>query len=156
MLNKNVQKYPHIHSVRAAVWDKKCILYCSDDQVEFSMRYFQENNRLAAKHERFQAYPIEILTRCLRVSHWDFVKIDVEGIEAKILTKADDWIGLIELLAMEIHDYCRNEAELMLYKATMDWQIKEKIGETYWRARCTHESYYYYATKNLVFSPIFL
>ena len=42
----------------------------------------------------------------------DFMKMDIEGSEFSVLTKDNDWLAIVDKIAMEVHPAYGNEREL--------------------------------------------
>ena len=135
LLQKNVVDYPNIHPIHAAVWDKNGLVFIVDSTRDASERSFAEAESNQSESIGVEAFTIRALTEKLGVERWDFIKMDIEGAELRLLSSADSWIDLAQLIGIEIHAVCHEQAEALLERATASWPFREKRDETYWRAR---------------------
>jgi FkbM family methyltransferase len=134
ILQQNVKPYANICPINAAIWKECGELYLSDRSLSTSSRSFT-NLRRQAGATPTKAITIQALSSAEGVEMWDVIKMDIEGGEVEMLQNAAGWVHLAKVLAVEIHDFCRPQAEGLLRAATSDWRFHEVIGETYWCSR---------------------
>jgi len=130
-----VVDYPNIHPIHAAIWDKNGLVYLVSSTREASELSFSDTTSSRSESTGIEAYSIRAFTKKLGIQQWDFIKMDIEGAEIRLLSSADSWIDLAHLIGMEIHAVCREQAGTLLDRATASWPFREKRGETYWLAR---------------------
>lgn len=135
-LQKNISNYPNIVALNAAVWSKNCQVYLTNPTGDSSQKSFSEKSPNYNENITVvQAYDVVTISKMYGVSVWDFIKIDVEGAEIELLAAPQGWINYVNLIAIEIHDCCKDQAELLLKSFTYNWSKNLKINETHWRVR---------------------
>jgi FkbM family methyltransferase len=106
MLMKNTRHVrERVSPVHAALWSRPGVVVL-DDAPFRDGREWSSHVRSAATGET-GAIAARDVPGILRDMNWprvDVLKLDVEGAETEIFTTASNWIALVDLLAVELHD----------------------------------------------------
>jgi len=127
-LIKNVQPFPQITPVQAAVWHEDKVLGLWDpEQGHWG---FRVTTRAAEPAD------LEIQGRCIGsllhefdLQHVDLLKIDIEGSEKEVFENPLPWIDNIGVIVAELHDKYRVGCARAFYNATNDFPYERKTGE---------------------------
>jgi FkbM family methyltransferase len=97
LARRNVRRWgTRCEVINAAVWP-------DDGEVHFESYPGQEDGAAVASSGHQTATAISLDSLCLRVGAADFVKMDVEGAEAELLTRGTRWADEVRCLAVECH-----------------------------------------------------
>ncbi len=59
----------------------------------------------------------------------DLLKMDIEGGEKNVLESASDWVDLVKVMTVELHDRICMGCSRAFYLSTQNFQTFEKHGE---------------------------
>jgi FkbM family methyltransferase len=134
MLCKNTALYPMIKPVRAALWRTNEELFVFD--TGHGNHGFQVEKKTPA--DRAGSVPgitVDAIMRDEGVEWLDLLKMDIEGAEREVLGDCANWIGKIDTLMIELHDYIKPGCSIEFNKATSGFSKPETNGETTMRHR---------------------
>ena len=118
-----------IATLNTSAWRDRCTIingavWTRDEKVNFGRTMGDEyGTRIGGKGDQFEAqgYSIDTLIDKLGVDQVDFVKMDVEGAETKLLTENTGWTQRVKSLLVELHGYpmdkCITDLEAFGFKA---------------------------------------
>jgi FkbM family methyltransferase len=109
LLKSNTQRFPNIHALEAAVWNRSCLLELENPGAHPDSFRFSES-RGEGPH-RVRAFDLETLAQEHGIERINILKIDIEGAE-EALFSADyaAWLSRVDLLIVEIHGKNAREA----------------------------------------------
>jgi FkbM family methyltransferase len=100
VLAENARPYPNIHPLKAGLWSHETTLRIHNPQAatwSFRVEEVRDGEGIAA-------FGIEDLRAMFGLDRIDILKMDIEGSEQVVLTRADAWIGHVDTLIVELHD----------------------------------------------------
>jgi FkbM family methyltransferase len=134
MLCKNVETYPNIIPVRAALWNKKATVNLFDPGAGHTAYQTRENTRSARPEDHsIPSMTIGQVMAAFDIGFIDLLKVDIEGAEKEVFESAADWIRHVGVIAIELHDDIRPRSSQPVRAATQDFEITWQEGEiTFW------------------------
>jgi FkbM family methyltransferase len=101
-LQMNLRSLQGVHPFNAGLWGRKARIGLSGNYGEWG-RIFGE---VTGWFQGMQAYGVNDLAKKFNVPAFEFVKIDVEGAEAKVFDPSLDlsWINSAKVISLEVHD----------------------------------------------------
>jgi FkbM family methyltransferase len=130
LLVRNVEPFPNVTPIHAAVWSHRGTLAVDDPHNEGAWA-FQTRELEDSLH------PVETVP-CLTVADliadyelgWvDLLKIDIEGAEREVFSSPDEWIGSVGAIAIELHDRFKTGCSRSFYAAVTDFPVEQTVGE---------------------------
>jgi len=123
-----------VQRLRAALWTESCPILLTDPGKGtwgFTVREVDEvvAEMLPAPGIPVRAVTIVDIIREYGIDRIDLLKMDVEGSEKEIFSDADQWIGSIEAICMELHDRFKAGCSRAFFKAVNDFPIEIYRGE---------------------------
>jgi FkbM family methyltransferase len=109
-LVRNVEQYPNVTPVHAALWHEEVELEVHDAGLGawgFRTETSTEGGGVAIGSPSVVAKTIDGLIREFDVEHIDILKIDIEGAELEVFTDTSAWIAKVEAIIIELHDYLK-------------------------------------------------
>lgn len=115
-LQKNTAHYPHIQTLKTAIWSKKAYLQLTNENFDKCAVKSQEVPNKADAH--LQADSIDDLIAIAGFPHIDILKLDVEGAEKEIFSSNfEKWLPTTRLIVVELHDHIKKGTSTALLKA---------------------------------------
>jgi FkbM family methyltransferase len=97
VLCENVKPYPNVTPVHAGLWTHETSLSVSNPREDTWGFRAKEGGEI-------RAVTIKGLMNANGVDRIDLLKIDIEGAEKGVLEDAQDWIGAVGSIVIELHD----------------------------------------------------
>jgi FkbM family methyltransferase len=117
LLEKNVQSYPHIIPIRAALWSRRAKLEIENPNDSKCNFRFKESN--VGGQEGISTVTIQDLLDMLENRHIDLLKLDIEGGEKDLFENgAESWLDRVTVIAIELHDRYRPGSSAAVFAAT--------------------------------------
>ena len=126
---RNLCGYPNVALLQGAVWD-------SDTQVTISNTSSSpwayqvaeaQSETLANSDNSLRTFTIPGLMEMVNANEILIVKIDIEGAEATLFRANTEWVGLTDLIIIELHDWMlptqRTSAPFIRLLANLDFEL---------------------------------
>jgi len=128
MLARNVNPYPNVVPIRAALWNRNGEVFVSaptavqsaSDKVGFVV---QEGGGVPVR-----ALTMRTLMEDLQIDCIDILKVDIEGAEKEVFDRCS-WMQNVRCLAIELHDRFKPGCSAAVTSATADFFSVQR-GET--------------------------
>jgi FkbM family methyltransferase len=131
---RNLRAYPNVTLLQGAVWDRPTRLKISDTTVAPDAYQVVEVQEGAENLDKtLKAFTITKLMDMADTHQPLIVKIDIEGAEAILFRSHTEWVGLTDLITIELHDWMlpkqRTSAPFIRSIANLDYDLLQQ-GET--------------------------
>jgi FkbM family methyltransferase len=139
LLQKNVLYYPRIIPLQAALWkDSEELTIVDQGCREWGFQTIAAGTPVAQgcrdqKHTR--GVNLNILMKDYGLEFIDLLKVDIEGSEKEVFENAQDWVGRVGAIAIELHDQLKPGCSRAFAEATSEFSSVLKRGETVFVAR---------------------
>ena len=132
---QNLRAYPNVTLLHGAVWDRPVRLKISDTTVSPDAYQVIEADDGAAKNlgDTLKAFTIPEIIDMADTHQALIVKIDIEGGEATLFRSNTEWLGVTDLITIELHDWLLpgqlTSAPFIRSFANLDFDLLQR-GET--------------------------
>jgi FkbM family methyltransferase len=138
VLKQNVESYPMITPVNAALWNQDGVVSLQDAPASaWGVRV-----SAVATGDLVRSITLPTLLKEFQIERVDLFKIDIEGAERELFEDASEWIGGVNVICAELHDRFRPGCSAAFEHATAAFHTKWRRGEL----KCV-------AREGAVFSP---
>ena len=97
---KNVKKYSNCRMFNAAIWTEDgSISYGGTDEQSYAVGGSGVEDKKTAI-----SLSIPTLLALCKVTHIDYLKMDIEGAEIPILRENPDWLDIVDSMRIEVHE----------------------------------------------------
>jgi FkbM family methyltransferase len=138
LLERNTAAAKNVSRVRAALWSDAGTLSLTDPgDGEWGFRLAAQDE--AADHfdaSRSGDNRAAVATVTVRdviqefdLGVIDFLKLDIEGGEKEVFSNADDWIGQVDAICLELHDRFKAGCSRAFYRAIDEFPVELRRGE---------------------------
>jgi FkbM family methyltransferase len=124
VLRSNVEHWPNIVPVHAALWPETTTVELSDHGL--GAWGYQAS---ASESGSIPAVSVRRLLELIDRETIDLLKIDVEGAERELFSASEDWIERVRAIVIELHDAQTPGCSEAFEKATPDFGIRFTHGE---------------------------
>jgi FkbM family methyltransferase len=136
LLKHNTAPFPHIHCVRAALWDRDVELEVVDWFGKCGFRTQESAARVSNKVcDTIPGLTVPSIMREHGIEQVDLLKIDIEGAEKMVLKGAPEWLDKVSVLAVELHDWLDPDCSRIFSEATRRFDTHWEQGENRFCAR---------------------
>ena len=121
MMQYNLQYYPQVKIMHAALWNRETELAIDDPYhapSSFMTNEISETSLLQKEHT--QGITIETLLRDSGFDYIDILKLDIEGAEKEIFSEKSNyqsWLPYTKILIIELHDRMKLGCSKNLFRA---------------------------------------
>lgn len=126
LLCQNTRAYPRIRPVHAAIWPEPGVVSIQNPN-EATWSFYV--GRTGAG-EVVEALPLDLLMARFALPRIDLLKLDIEGGEYELFSRAVPWLSKVDVMLVEMHDRkvpgCTQALEQMLVGVA---HTKRKVGE---------------------------
>ena len=119
-------------AIQAALWDHTVQLTISNpnaESYEFQVRELpdrEHETNVSAIPVQIQALTIPELVQLSGFKRIGILKIDIEGAEKELFSSGfEDWLGLVDLLIIELHDNLRDGCSQAFYRALTHYEFSQ-------------------------------
>ncbi|HZP59605.1 MAG TPA: FkbM family methyltransferase [Opitutaceae bacterium] len=126
LLDKNIQEWPSITRLQAAVWAQPARVHIANPHDEPNT-YRMTADAGESLGEEVPAYTVEQLIDRQGGKRIDLLKMDIEGTEAEIFRHGADWISRVSVLVIELHDRIVPGCAQALYRALQGRRFQQEI-----------------------------
>jgi FkbM family methyltransferase len=129
---RNLAAYPNVTLLHGAIWDHPKELTISDTTVAPWAYRMKEAQEGAARNPDniLKAFTIPEIMDMADTPQALIVKIDIEGAEATLFRSNTEWVGLTDLIAIELHDWMlpkqRTSAPFIRSFANLDFDLLQR------------------------------
>ncbi|MEO0516605.1 MAG: FkbM family methyltransferase [Cyanobacteria bacterium P01_A01_bin.116] len=130
LLLKNTSRYENVVAIKAAVWgavDKRNIQNRFTGHWGYTVS--DTNNETEALGQEIDCITISSIMEKYGFESIDLLKMDIEGGEKNVLESATDWVDLVKVMTVELHDRICMGCSRAFYLSTQNFQTFEKHGE---------------------------
>ncbi len=113
----NTAIYPNVHVFPVALWNTSTWLIPKADPGQKGHDMYQETS---AGHPAVPTTTIPRLLKRFNLSHFDIVKLDIEGAEAAVFNSDLSWLPRCSALTVEIHDFLMPDPGLQYLKQLVE------------------------------------
>lgn len=106
LLRKNVQPYPNVIPIHAALWHENTEIDLVDPgfgQWGFVTEDRRESPAADARH-RVKAVTVDRLMQEAGVDRVSILKMDIEGAEREVFSSSTSWLPRVDAIIVELHD----------------------------------------------------
>jgi FkbM family methyltransferase len=136
LLQKNVDPYPQIRPVRAALWKENRQISLIDPRHGHHGFQTMEGTPADGKPSGLvQALTMDTLMARMEVESVDLLKIDIEGSEKEVFENSAKWMAQVGVIMAELHDTIKPGCSQAFLAATKDFAQQFSNGETVVRLR---------------------
>lgn len=137
LLRRNIEPYPNVTAVRAALWHECTGLSVVDPGLgEWGFRTRPPG---AAGVESFvepvPGITLDALMSAHGIDRIDILKMDIEGAELEVLGDASPWLGRVDALIVELHDWLRPGCSRSFREGVVGFDVQWRQGENVYAAR---------------------
>ena len=136
MLCRNAAGFPNIIPIQAALWGEETRLELYNPQGRhgaFRVRpgeaAAQQTTEDAKLPGRVRAITMGRLLAEHRLEKVDLLKVDIEGSERAVFARSAGWIGLVSVIAAELHDAFEPGCRASFESATQEFVYRTTHGE---------------------------
>jgi FkbM family methyltransferase len=141
MLRKNIAPYPNVETINAALWGENRELDIFDPKEGHSSFQTQSGTtRGVVEPNKVRGVTLDTLMAELAIEFVDLLKIDIEGAEVEVFADPILWIDRVGIIAIELHDWLRQGCDSRVNRATKDFNLRERNGETTYFAKSNFAS----------------
>ncbi|HUZ91615.1 MAG TPA: FkbM family methyltransferase [Methylocella sp.] len=129
---RNLAAYPNVTVLHGAIWDRPENLTIADTSAAPWAYQTKEAPDGAARSPDtiLKAFTISQIMEMADTSSALIVKVDIEGAEASLFRSNIEWVGLTDLIAIELHDWLlpkqRTSAPFVRSFANLDFDLLQK------------------------------
>jgi FkbM family methyltransferase len=129
---RNLSSYQNVVLFQGAVWDRETQVTISDTAAAPWAYQVAETQTgiLADSDNTMRAFTIPKVMEMVDAIEVLIVKIDIEGAEATLFRSNTDWVGLTDLIIIELHDWMlpkqRTSAPFIRSLANLDFDLVQR------------------------------
>ncbi|MDR2409279.1 MAG: FkbM family methyltransferase, partial [Bacteroidales bacterium] len=132
LLQRNTEFYPNIRCIQAGLWKNDAYLKIrnpNDDPWAFIIDEL-ENNETCTNDVALRGVTIEWLMKEYAIDKIDVLKIDIEGSEKEVFENSSQWINLINVFFIELHDRMKNGCAKSFFNAIghLDYKFLPEVN----------------------------
>jgi len=132
-LQKNIENFPQISAVQAAIWHTDEPVGLWDPQEgHWGFRVDstdKTNPRESSRQMEIKGLSISSLRDSFGLTHIDLLKLDIEGSEKEVFEHSQNWIDDVSVIVAELHDRYRVGCARAFYLATQSFPNERRLGE---------------------------
>lgn len=139
LLKQNVEPYPNIIPVHAALWDKNEEINLVDPGLG-NWGFMTENDNPSEKLSgntchKVMAMTIDKIINDYNLDKIDILKIDIEGAEKEVFSNASSWIEKVDAIIVELHERMKAGCNRSFYCGTNGFDNEWHQGENVYLSR---------------------
>ena len=131
VLKKNVQNYPNITAIHAAIWNRNCkiqVVDAGNGNWGFSTRELLDG-QYPNKNEFADAVSLDFLLEKFNIEKIDLLKIDIEGAEKELFqNNYEKWLPATKVMIIELHDHFKEGTAKTFFDALANYNYKLTIS----------------------------
>lgn len=131
ILKKNVEPYPNIVPIQAALWHQQEQIQLTDPGIgHWGFRTESRSETGSGQTSNLvQAVTVGGILEEYGFSRIGILKVDIEGAEKEVFSNSASWIDLVDMVIIELHDRIKFGCESAFYSAVEGMDDQWKIGE---------------------------
>jgi FkbM family methyltransferase len=139
LLERNTAAYDKITPVLGALWNEESELHLVDPgNGKWGYIAQQSDGRgehLGKMHQQGRGITMDSLLEDFGIERVDVLKVDIEGSEREVFRGRPAWVGKVDALIIEIHDWLKPGCSDSVYAATDDFDNEWQQGENVYMTR---------------------
>jgi FkbM family methyltransferase len=148
LLVRNTAAFPNIEAVNAALWPQPGSLMLTDPGtglwgLQVTDASAQESrgqestgqSRAAESQDSVRAITIPDILRDHQLDRIDLLKVDIEGAEKELFDAPAPWLGQVDAICIELHDWFKAGCSRAFFSAVTDFGVEAWRGENVLVAR---------------------
>lgn len=136
LLERNAAPYANIRVVRAALWHENARLQVVDPGLgEWGFRTRAPDAAPAKVVQEVEGVTLDALCERLGLERIDILKMDIEGAELEVFSRPAAWIGRVDGLIVELHDWLRPGCGESFRKGATGFDAQWRQGENVYASR---------------------
>ncbi len=138
MLEKNIEPYPNVTAVHAALWKANEEISLIDPGLGcYGFRTIGASDLVASPdgQRRVRGLTVDEVMKTHGLEFVDLLKIDIESSEKEVFEGATGWIERVGVIVVELHDQLRSGCARSVYLAAKDFEFEWRKGETVFLAK---------------------
>lgn len=140
LLVSNTEALPNVRRRRAALWHEKTSLVMVDPGYgPFAYRVGSPGGPSdrddGARSEVVDAITVSDVVDEFALDRIDLLKVDIEGSEVEVFSRASEWIDRVGAVCLELHDRLRPGCSRTFFAAMGDFPVEVRRGESLLVAR---------------------
>lgn len=105
LLQANVENYPNITAIQAAIWNKNEVLQLSDPgRGHWGFQIMAKENASQDSQYDVQGMTLDDIMATYELDYIDYLKIDIEGAELEVFQDKPGWVSKVGVMVLELHD----------------------------------------------------
>lgn len=134
MLKKNTAAYPQITPLQATLWRENENLFLFDSgHGNHGFQVGDEQHGMQGRLDVTAGLTVDAILRDAGQTRVDLLKIDIEGAEREVMSRAAEWIDRVGVLMIELHDDIKPGCSDAFHAATQHFSEEVVKGETIMR-----------------------
>jgi len=129
LLRRNIEGYPQIAGVNAALWGSETDVRIEDPGRGFWSLQVAARGAPRAGEQSVPAVGIDTILRRFALPRIDLLKIDIEGAERDVFSGNVNWLNAIECLVIELHDRFAEGCSRIFYSAITKYRFTQEIKD---------------------------
>ncbi len=132
MLTKNIEPYPNIVAIQAALWKENGSITLVDPGFgNYGFQTLEGVGPIDLSCQRpTRALTLDSLMSDLHLDSIDILKVDIEGSEKEVFATSTAWIDRVGVIVVELHDHLREGCTNTVLSATRRFGRQWRVGET--------------------------
>ncbi len=128
LMLENIAPYPNIVPIHAAIWDKDGTIGVGGS-AHGKWGFVVGEQEL---EEQVRAVSIPTLMREAGITSIDILKVNIEGAEKELFESSSSWIGKVNVVVVDLHEYLKPGCESAVSAALAGWTRGEYGGLVYY------------------------
>lgn len=131
ILSRNTRGIANVTCIRAALTAEDSTVFVHDPgRGPWGLQVSQEAQPAGDdRAEKIEGLSLRSLMRRFEISRVNILKVDIEGAELEILQRYESWSGVVDTLAIELHERFRVGCEQAHAEAVADYAYQGTVGE---------------------------
>ena len=139
LLLKNIEPYPNITPLKAALWHKDEEISLTDPGLGnwgfmTESKISNSNNSKKYRHN-VEGVTVDNLIKKFNLKKIDILKIDIEGSEKEVFHQTSAWIDKVESMIVELHEGLKPGCYRSFYSGTPGFSSEWHQGENIYLSR---------------------
>ena len=134
LLELNTARYGNVRRVNAGLWPKRTGLALDalpcDGPPTLCGSWSIAVREVAPEQAQIQATTVPALLALYNLSSFDFMKIDIEGSEKAVFSRASGWVSNAHVIMVETHDWgLSGTADTVAARMSSEKYVRQQHGE---------------------------
>jgi FkbM family methyltransferase len=143
LLVRNTSAFPNIEPVNAALWPRAGSLVLTDpgtglwglQVADAGAQEDASQARAGGSADSVRAITVPEIIADHRLERIDLLKVDIEGSEKELFGAPAPWLGQVDAICIELHDWFKAGCSRSFFAAVEDFSVEAWRGENVLVAR---------------------